>query len=118
MLESRGAVRIALPAGAVCDYLADMRNEPRWLPGASDVDKTSDGSIGLGTRFTGTYARAGQVSCKLVAFDRPRALTIHGEAKGMAFDDEISLRDVDGSTELTATMRTSPKGLFKVMAPM
>ena len=118
MLESRGEARIACPAEVIFDYLADMRNEPEWLPGASDVEQTSAGEIGPGTTFTGTYARAGRVSCELSAFDRPRALTIHGEAKGMSFDDEISLREIDGETQLTATMRTMPKGMFKLVAPM
>lgn len=118
MLESRGATQIARSAQLVFDYLADMRNEPRWLPGASDVKRTSEGVIGQGSTFAGTYARAGTVACELVVFDRPHALTIHGEAKGMSFDDEIVLREVDGRTELTATMRTTPKGLFKLVAPM
>jgi len=118
MLQSQGGVRIAAPADVVFDYLADMRNEPQWLPGAADVRQSSDGAIGRGTTFEGTYARAGRVACELVTYDRPRTLTIHGEAKGMSFDDEIVLQEVDGGTQLTATMRTAPKGLFKVMAPM
>jgi len=118
MLESRGATRIERPLDVIFDYLADMRHEPEWLPGASNVRQTSEGVIGQGTTFAGTYARAGTVTCELVAFDRPRALTIHGDARGMSFDDEILLREVDGGTELTATMRTTPKGLFKLVAPM
>ena len=118
MLESQGATRIARPADVVFDYLADMRNETKWLPGASGIEKTSEGVIGEGMTFAGTYARAGTVACTIVEFDRPHRLTIHGEAKGMSFDDEISLREVDGGTELTATMRTAPKGFFKLVAPM
>ena len=58
------------------------------------------------------------MTCELVEFDRPRRLTIHGEARGMSFDDHIALEAVDGATHLTATMHTSPKGLFRLVAPI
>jgi len=56
MLESRGAVRIEQPPEVVFDYLADMRNEPKWLPGAAAVEQTTPGAVGLGTIFAGRYA--------------------------------------------------------------
>jgi uncharacterized protein YndB with AHSA1/START domain len=118
MLESRGQVEIARTPEDVFDYLADMRNEPNWLPGAADVHATSDGAIGPRSTFEGTYARAGTVRCVISEYDRPHRLTIHGEAKGMTFDDDITLTGTDSGTQLLAVMRTTPKGLFKLAAPM
>jgi len=118
MLEARGRVDIARPPEQVYDYLADMRNEPEWLPGASAVRVTSEGEIGLGAAFEGTYARAGTVRCTISTFDRPHRLVIHGDAKGMSFDDAITLTPIDGGTRLDAVMRTQPKGFFKIVAPM
>jgi uncharacterized protein YndB with AHSA1/START domain len=118
MLESRGDVVIDRPIEEVFDYLADMRNEPEWLPGAADVRSTSDGPVGPDSTFEGTYARAGRVRCRITDHERPARLTIHGEASGMAFDDTIALTPVDGGTRLEAVMRTAPKGLFKLVAPV
>lgn len=118
MIESRGQVDIAKPPEEVFDYLADMRNEPQWLPGASDIRATSDGAVGQGSSFEGTYARAGTVRCAISEYDRPNRLTIHGDAKGMSFDDTISLTATETGTRLEAVMRTEPKGLFKFVAPM
>jgi uncharacterized protein YndB with AHSA1/START domain len=118
MLESRGATVIGRPVEDVFDYLADMRNEPQWLIGASDVRLESDEPIGGGSRFTGTYARAGEVRCTIIQFDRPHRLTIKGDAGGMSFEDEITLGSADGTTQLTAVMRTQPKRLFKLVAPL
>jgi carbon monoxide dehydrogenase subunit G len=118
MLEARGHVEIARPPEQVFDYLADMRNEPEWLPGASDVRAASDGSLGPGSAFEGTYARAGTVRCTLSTFERPHRLTIHGESKGLSFDDSITLTATESGTRLDAVMRTQPKGLFKMVAPM
>jgi carbon monoxide dehydrogenase subunit G len=118
MIESRGQVEIAKPPEDVFDYLADMRNEPKWLPGASDVRLVSEGAVGPGSKFEGTYARAGTVHCTVSEYERPNRLTIHGEAKGMSFDDTIALEATGGGTRLAAVMRTQPKGLFKLVAPM
>src|SRR5438067_13190875 len=57
MIEARGSTDIARTIGEVFDYVVDARNEPKWLPGAKGVEKTTPGDVGLGTRFEGTYAR-------------------------------------------------------------
>jgi hypothetical protein len=95
-----------------------MRNEPKWLPGASDIALTSAGEVGAGSTFQGTYARAGTVTCNLSRYERPSHLTIHGEGRGMSFDDEVTLSASAVGTRLDALMRTQPKGIFKFFAPM
>src|SRR5436305_14972343 len=106
MLEARGETTINAPIESVFDFLADMRNEPKWLPGASGVRLTSGGPVGQGSVFEGTYARAGTVTCIITEHERPRRLTVHGEAKGMSFDDAIAPDQVEGGTGPTAVKRT------------
>ena len=118
MLETRGHVEIARPPEAVFDYLADMRNEPSWRPGAAEVRAASEDPIGRGSSFEGTYARAGTVRCVISEYERPGRLTIHGDAKGMSFDDAITFTATDNGTRLEAVMRTQPKGFFRLVAPM
>jgi carbon monoxide dehydrogenase subunit G len=118
MLEARGTTEISRSPEEVFDYLADLRNEPLWLPGAADIRLTSDGKVGRGSTFEGTYARAGQVKCSISRHQRPGQLTIHGEGKGMTFDDEVTLTATTVGTRLDAVMWTQPKGLFKLFAPM
>ena len=118
MLESRGHTDIGKSPEEVFDYLADMRNEPKWLPGASDVRLTSGTDVDGSSIFEGTYARAGTVRCRISEYQRPHRLTIHGEGKGLSFDDAITLTPTAQGTRLDAVMQTQPKGLFKLFAPM
>ena len=118
MIHAQGSAEIAVPPERVFDYLADARNEPDWLPGAKNIAKTSDGEIGLGTTFRGEYARAGAIEVEIVEFERPSRLTFRGRAKGMTFDDAIRLAPSGAGTRLDAEMRTAPRGLFKLLAPM
>ena len=41
MIEARGSTDIARPIEEVFAYVADARNEPRWLPGAAEVRRRS-----------------------------------------------------------------------------
>jgi uncharacterized protein YndB with AHSA1/START domain len=118
MIRAHGSAQIAAAPETVFDYLADARNEPQWLPGASNVEKTSDGEVGLGTTFRGEYARAGAIEVEIVEFDRPRRLTIRGRAKSMTFDDAITLAPDGSGTRLEAEMTAEPRGVFKLVAPM
>ena len=38
MIEATGHTTIARPIEEVFDYVADARNEPKWLPGAERVE--------------------------------------------------------------------------------
>jgi uncharacterized protein YndB with AHSA1/START domain len=72
VIVAHGETEIAAPIERVFEYLADARTEPAWLPGATSVEKVTDGPVGKGTRFEGVYARAGRVSVELVEFEPPR----------------------------------------------
>jgi uncharacterized protein YndB with AHSA1/START domain len=118
MIEAHGAADIDASIENVFDYLSDARNEPRWLPGAQEVTKATDGPVGLGTRFEGVYARAGRVELELVEFDRPNRFTFRAHSKIVEFDDEVTLVARDGGTALTARMAAQPRGAMKLFAPL
>jgi carbon monoxide dehydrogenase subunit G len=118
MIEAHGNTEIERPATEVFDYLADARNEPEWLPGAERVEKVSEGPVGLGTRFSGTYARAGTVELELVEFEPPRRVTFRARSRIVHFDDAVELSEGDGRTVLRAVMTAQPQGLMRLAAPL
>jgi carbon monoxide dehydrogenase subunit G len=118
VIEAHATLLIDRSLEDVFDYLSDARNEPAWLPGAERVEKTSDGPVGLGTTFDGTYARAGRAELTLVTFERPTAVTFRAHAKIVDFDDAVKLSDEGGKTRLSATMTAQPRGLMKLGAPL
>jgi uncharacterized protein YndB with AHSA1/START domain len=118
VIEADGGTDIEARIDRVFDYVADARNEPDWLPGAEKVEKTTPGDVGLGTRFEGTYARAGRVSLEIVTYERPTRLTFRAESRIVNFDDEIVLAEVDGTTQLRAHMSASPRGVMRLMSPL
>jgi carbon monoxide dehydrogenase subunit G len=118
MITTTGSTLVKAPIEVVFDYLADARNEPRWLPGASNVRLTSGEPIGEGSTFVGDYARAGEVTVRLTRHERPNRIVLAGEAGALSFTDEISLTATPDGTSLVATMATQPKGAFRIFAPV
>ena len=118
MIEADGHATIGAPAERVFDVVADPTNEPRWLPGAKAVEQITPGPVGLGTRFRGTYARAGTVSLEVVEFDRPRRVTLRAASRIVHFDDAIELRPDGDRTRLSAHMTARPRGLMRLVEPL
>jgi carbon monoxide dehydrogenase subunit G len=117
-IQAEGGTTIRRSIEAVFDFLADPRNEPDWLPGASAVEKTNDGPVGLGSTFVGHYARAGRVELELVEFERPRKVTFRGRSKIVDFDDAVELDETATGTQLRAKMTASPRGPMRLVAPL
>ena len=51
MARIHGEIVIARPVEEVFDFVADERNEPKYNPQMTRVEKSTDGPIGVGTRF-------------------------------------------------------------------
>ena len=117
MIITNGSTVVTAPIEVVFDYLADARNEPRWLPGASQVQLTSDEPIREGSTFVGNYARAGEVTVRVTRHERPHRLILTGNARNLSFTDDIELTATERGTALVATMTTQPKGMFRIFAP-
>jgi carbon monoxide dehydrogenase subunit G len=118
MIEARGSTTIERPAAEVFAYLADARNEPSWLPGAERVELVTPEPVGLGTRFEGTYARAGTVSVELVEFEPPRRVTFRARSRIVDFDDAVELTEEGGRTLLHARMTARPRGPMRLAGPL
>jgi carbon monoxide dehydrogenase subunit G len=114
MIGVRGAVQIARAASEVFDFLSDVRNEPTWLPGASDIEMLTPAPVGKGSRFRGQYARAGRVELELVEFDRPHRVPFRARAPIVDFDDAVRLTETANGTLLEATMTAQPKGIMRL----
>jgi carbon monoxide dehydrogenase subunit G len=118
MIEARAQTSIEAPIEAVFDALADATNEPAWLPGAQKVEKETPGLVGLGTRFRGTYARAGTVALEIVDFERPNRVTFRARSRIVNFDDEVRLTSNGSGTRLEARMLAQPRGPMRLFGPL
>ncbi len=119
MARVQTSVSISRPAEEVFDHWADGRLYNDWTPGAikKDVRMVTPGTIGVGSRFRGTFKGAGEVEYEIVEYERPRRLAMITHAKIGDLRHTITCEQRDGATQVTEVGEAHFKGIFKLLGP-
>jgi hypothetical protein len=97
-------------------FVSDFRNAARWDPRTYSAEKTTDGSIGVGTQFVLTGGMMPKNVVKrlhlpesvagmslpynVVTFDAPNEFTLEGESKMLRWCDHLEFTAEGDSTRL------------------
>lgn len=100
-------------------FCSDLRNELSWNPNAKQVEKLTEGPVGVGTRFRARWANTGEVVVEVVEFDPPRSWATRSTARGMevVFRGDVAA-ETAGGTRYVARIEVQPRGLAWVYAPL
>lgn len=110
-------VEIARTQDDVFDYLADIVNEAQWNPWAKNVEKLTDGPVGPGSRFRGSYKRMGTVEQELVDYQRPQRVSYLSDTMGGA-KLVFELEPGAAGTLVRIAGDMHPTGLMKLAQPL
>ena len=112
------------PIEAVFDFLADGRNDRKFSPRVQQIEKTTEGPVGVGTVFESTVKDAGMTSTRafeLTQFERPtkirwtertkNAITVPNGGYDLAAEG-------DGKTRMTIFNEFQGNGLGKLLLPL
>ena len=121
MNEFEIVVVIDRPVTDVFAALVDVDRTPDWNPGVTEVRRTSDGPVVVGSttvyvgRFLGRNFESPSKCTDYVADEK----FISKSASG-PFDLEVAnyLESVDGGTKLTTVYRGESKGFFRLAEPV
>ncbi len=116
-----GEILIDRPVEEVFDFVADERNEPRYNPHMTRVEQTSDGPIGVGSRFRAAMTSMGRSSEMLIeytGFERPRRLASSTHMSSMDTQGGLTFDPVLGGTLMRWLWDVQPRGILKVMRPV
>jgi Polyketide cyclase / dehydrase and lipid transport len=112
-------IELAADADAVFDYMTDLRNEPRWNPHMRDVEKTTDGVVGHGTRFRVTFGRGvGEALVEHTAFDRPRSWSSLSRSRLLDVESANHVEPIPGGCRLVIGTQLSPRGALRLSTPL
>jgi uncharacterized protein YndB with AHSA1/START domain len=121
MNEFEIVVVIDRPAEDVFAALVDVDRAADWNPGVTEVRRTSDGPVEVGTtivyvgRFLGRNFESPSKCTEYVAGKKFTSKSASGP-----FDLEVTnhLEPVDGATKLTTVYRGESKGFFRLAEPV
>ena len=102
------------------DFVSDFRHAASWDPRTLEVEKTTEGPVGLGTSFRLVGKSLGMkldLPYTIVAYEHPRRLALEGENTFFRYRDEIGFSEEAQGTRFTYNARLSFKGILKIGNP-
>jgi uncharacterized protein YndB with AHSA1/START domain len=121
MARITGEIVIAAPVGQVFDMVADERNEPRYNPRIACAEKTSQGPVGPGTRFTAQprgMGATGVMTVEILDYDRPRRLVTSIRSSYLDVDGTLTFDQADGGTRMRWSWDMRLRGAMRVLSPV
>ncbi len=121
MAQIEGEIVIGRTVDDVFDFVADERNEPRFSPQMTSVDKLSAGEIGLGTEFRAEVMSGGKplsMVIEFTSFERPHRLGSRTIMPGMVILGELTFESVGDATRMRWAWNMQPTGAMRLIKPL
>ena len=121
MNEFKIVVIINRPISKVFSAMVDFEKAPNWNPAVTEVRRTDDGPIQVGStvvyvgRFLGRSYESSSEFVEYVPNERSATKTISGP---FHLEIENTFEAVDGGTRLTSIFRGESRGFFKLAEPV
>ena len=109
---------IERPADEVFDFVADCRNELAWNPRAVEIEKLSDGPIGLGTRFRGRYRGGMTLEIEVVEYDRPHRIAWEVDGRRLRMRPVITVNPHAKGTHVAMAADVTASGAMRLLLPL
>lgn len=117
MVVFKNSVVIGCAPEDAFDYLSDHRSELEWNPACREMEKLTEGPVGLGTKYRAKWSNSPYVELETVAYDRPRSWTMHnGGPIEVRFT--CTLESVADGSRLTSDFTPTPHGWFRLVYPV
>lgn len=121
-MAKHGEVTIAIdrPVEVVFDFLADGENDKRFSRRILEIEKTTDGPVGVGTVYRSRardFGRTASHEFEIIQFERPSRIRWRELSKGpiVVSDGGYELRAQGRSTELTFHGDLEGHGIGKLL---
>ena len=121
MVTIEGSTTIARPVEDVFDFVADERNEPRYNPQMTCVEKLTPGPIGTGTRWSATVDSSGrplEMVLEVTDFDRPHRLASTTTMAAAEIQGALTFEPGPAGTVMRWSWDLRPTGAFRLLAPL
>lgn len=108
------------PVEEVFAFLSDFKNNLKWRASQVEVEKTSDGPIGVGTTYrlvNNLLGRRVELGARVVEFEPNRRFASADDGPIPVAAQRIFER-VEGGTRVTLIVKAEPGGILKIAEPL
>lgn len=110
-------VTIKRPREEVWNYLTDFAHAAEWMKGVDSMNQTSDGPLGVGTRFV-FRARGADHVTEVTAYEPLQQISLTSTQGGITATYDYLLKDIGEDTELILNARCEASGLWRLVHPL
>jgi uncharacterized protein YndB with AHSA1/START domain len=119
-MEFTNEVTIKRPVRDVFAYLADFENVPEWNYAITQTRKTSDGPVGVGTRYVQTRSipRPGDEAFEVITYEPEKRLAIRGDIGPFHGVIAYELEPVGVVTRVMNRVELEARGVARLAVPL
>ena len=121
MLNIESSIVINRPIEEVFAVLSDLENNPKWDPGFHEVEKTSQGPIGVGTTWRAVQSvlsRRIESEAEVTEYEPNRKFAVKTKAGPIPAQVQMTFASVEGGTQVNMRFEGEPGGFFKLAEPL
>jgi len=121
MVKNKKIIIINRPIEGVFAFVGDLQNGPQWQPGLLEVQRTTKGPLGIGTKFTSVrkfMGRKMEASSEFVAYEPSSKVAFESASGPVPFETSYLFESTADGTRLTATVELQPKGFLRLAEPL
>ena len=114
-MKATASIFVDRPISAVWSFVADVANMESWVNGVSDLVRTSEGELGIGSTFQSNYTYAGKthpVTYVITEFDPPNCITMRSTSGPFPFEGSTELHEEAEGTRVFNTIDAEPTNAF------
>lgn len=117
-MDFANAVTIERPVHDVFAFVADPVNVPKWNYAIVETQKTSDGSVGVGTTYrqTRSLPTRSEETIRITELVPDRRFALRGDLGPFAGTLRYQFEDLGGRTRLTNTAHLEVRAVMKFAA--
>lgn len=121
MIDRSDSITINRPVEEVFAYVTDTTNDPAWHTDILEVRKTSEGPVGMGTKWHlgfKPFMGVSEGTAEVVAFEPNRKEVQQAVAGPMQTTLTSLFEPADGGTKFTRRVQIKMSGWMRLMQPL
>lgn len=121
MPEIKGSIDIDRPVEDVFSYLSDPKNNVEWESGVVEMELTSEGPVGVGSkgRRVENFMGTDEGTWEITEYEENKTLAMTFESPRFSGEGSWRLESTGGATRLAYRFRGDPKSsLFRLIMPL
>ena len=121
MIKNEKSIVIQRPIEEVFAYVSDLQNGPQWQSALLEARRTTEGPLGIGTKFTSVrkfMSQKMEASIEFVAYEPNHKFAIKSTSGSTPFEQSFLFESTAEGTRLTTILELQTSGLMGLADPL